>query len=355
MQLGADLDEPQVRFFESVTAAMPATARLILCVPFAQWLMQKAYPSDPDYDDHALKFLQDKVFKRPIKVFLSGDIHCYQRHEDSNGRQKIVAGGGGSFLHPTHAPDARHLPDGFYEKKAYPSHAQSRALNLRNLAFPLWNPRFGYAAALFYAITAWLVSATLTASDVVNFDVALEKASQAILTNPLTGIWMLAVIGAFVFFTDTHMRWYRILGGMSHALAHLAAAFALGWLALAATVHGAGLHFKTVPQLLLSGVIMLAGGWLSGGLIMGLYLYLSLAAFRRHANEAFSALRLQDFRNFLRFKIDSSGALNIYAIGIERVARHWSKADCNGAATLVPSSKDGRATAPHLIEALRVT
>jgi len=59
---------------------------------------------------------------------------------------------------------------------------------------------------------------------------------------------------------------------------------------------------------------------------MGVYLVVSLLGFGRHANEAFSALRIQDYKNFLRLHIDPSDRLTIYPFGIPRVPRHWRAA-----------------------------
>ena len=43
--------------------------------------------------------------------------------------------------------------------------------------------------------------------------------------------------------------------------------------------------------------------------------------FGAYTDQAFSALRIQDFKHFLRFRIRPGGALDIYAIGIDRVPR----------------------------------
>ena len=45
-------------------------------------------------------------------------------------------------------------------------------------------------------------------------------------------------------------------------------------------------------------------GWLAGSIILGVYLYVSLNRFGRHANEAFSALAIPDWKNFLPLHID---------------------------------------------------
>jgi hypothetical protein len=97
----------------------------------------------------------------------------------------------------------------------------------------------------------------------------------------------------------------------------------------------------------LAGIITFLVGAVAGALVMGGYLFLSLRFFGRHANEAFSSLRVQDYKQWLRLRIDAAGALTIHAIGIDRVPRRW-----RGPAER-PEPDDPRATAPRLID--RVT
>ena len=40
-------------------------------------------------------------------------------------------------------------------------------------------------------------------------------------------------------------------------------------------------------------------------------------------NDAFSAIGVEDYKNFLRLKIDPSGALTLYSFGLKRVAKAW--------------------------------
>ena len=70
--------------------------------------------------------------------------------------------------------------------------------------------------------------------------------------------------------------------------------------------------------------------------------------FKRHANEAFSALAIPDWKSFLRLKIDENGGLTIFPIGIRRVPRKWKASEQTGGSIFVPD--DPKATAPELIE-----
>src|SRR5262245_65588583 len=83
------------------------------------------------------------------------------------------------------------------------------------------------------------------------------------------------------------------------------------------------------------------------------YLFVSLNLFGRHSNEAFSSLACEDYKNFLRLKIERGGKLTIFPIGVRRVARRWKERSegANGP-ELVPD--DPRATAPERSEERRV-
>ena len=353
LQLGADLDEPQVQYFQKVASRMDDAARLIFCVPEPRWILEDAYPNHASYEElSSTRFLEEKVFKRKARVFLTGDLHFYKRHENADGIQKITSGGGGAFLHPTHAPATRELRNGFVEKATYPDEKTSRRLTWRNFLFPAINPKSGWLYAFLYAMSAWLASASLEAADVIDVKTALGAALNAAIRDPLNGMWLVSVVGAFIFFTDTHVRSWRILGGAFHALAHLAAAFAVGWLALLLTVRGFDLAYGSIAQLLLSGLITFVLGGPVGAFILGAYLFVSIRVFGRHGNEAFSSLRIQDFKQWLRLRIDASGGLTIFAIAIDRVPRRWREAQRDGKATL--EANDARATAPRLIDRIEI-
>ena len=349
LQLGADLDEPQVQYFQNVASRMDEGAKLIFCVPEPRWILEDAYPRHSNYEElSSTRFLEEKVFKREARVFLTGDLHFYKRHENRDGVQKITAGGGGAFLHPTHAPNTKTLRNGFVQAATYPDEKTSAGLAWRNFLFPFLNPKSGWLYAFLYAMSAWLASASLEASDVIDLPTALEAAMNAAIRDPLNGMWLVTIIAAFIFFTDTHIRSWRILGGASHAVLHLAAAFMVGWIALLLTVKVFDLGYGTISQLLLSGLITFTLGGPVGAFILGVYLFVSIRIFRRHGNEAFSSLRIADYKHWLRLRIDASGLLTIYAIALDRVPRRWRAATRNGEQTM--AGNDPRATVPRLID-----
>lgn len=353
LQLGADLDEPQVQYFQRVAAAMTSESRVILCVPEPRWILEDAYPNHESYvETSTVEFLERRILRRKVRVFLTGDLHFYKRHENAAGIQKITSGGGGAFLHPTHAPRTEKLRNGFVQRACYPDEATSSRLAWRNFLFPFLNPKYLWIPAFVYAMSAWFASASLLPTDLIDLPTALSAAVRAAIRDPFNGLWLVTFITGFIFFTDTHVRWWRLIGGVSHAIAHLAAAFAVGWLALIVTTQWLGLDFGTVSQLLAAGAITFLLGGAAGALILGTYLFVSVQVFGRHSNEAFSSLRIADFKQWVRLKIDRTGRLTIYAIGIDRVPRRWRTAPRNGVATDLPD--DTRATAPRLVDRVQV-
>jgi len=60
--------------------------------------------------------------------------------------------------------------------------------------------------------------------------------------------------------------------------------------------------------------------------VMGCYLLVSLNVFGIHMTEAFSSLRIEDYKHFIRMYIDpETSDLHVYVIGIEKVAKNWEE------------------------------
>jgi hypothetical protein len=348
LQLGDDLDEPQVQYFQRVAEALEEDARIVLCMPEPQWIYERSVHQDPSPDAAATRFLEQNILKRKISVFIAGDLHCYRRHETPDGVQKITWGGGGAFLRPTNVRHRARLVDGSEPRTAYPPPATSRRIAWRNLLFPFLNPRFFWLPAVLYTLSAWFASTNLTEETAATAGSALRAAIEAAVRDPVDGVWLLLFIGAFVAFTDTHVKWYRIAGGMVHAIAHLLLAFAIGWAALRITTLLVGLPFGALGQLVLAGAITFVASGFGGAWLIGLYLLISLQVFGRHDQHAFSSLRVQDYKGWLRMRIDAAGALTIHAVGIDRVPRQWKGASNPIGALVEPD--DPLATPPHLIE-----
>ena len=122
-------------------------------------------------------------------------------------------GTGGSLTMMTCPECGGEYRDGFKECAAYPDEKTSLALSWRNFLFPVINPKAGWLYAFLYTMSAWLASSRLEAADVIDLPTALEAAINAGIRDPLNGMWLFTIIAGFIFFTDTHVRSWRFVGG----------------------------------------------------------------------------------------------------------------------------------------------
>ncbi|GBC78210.1 hypothetical protein HRbin08_01697 [bacterium HR08] len=432
IQLEADIDGPQLEYFQAIAQQMAPGDRVILCTPKPDWIYGAKHTMNLDY------FEQKILAPRGARVVLrlTGDLHHYRRHEhettDGSKTHLIIAGGGGAFLHPTHGPNVDRIcygPDGacFRLAAEFPDRKTSRRLTWRNLQFPIRNLRFGILPGVAYVALSWamphqlyrfelpwewhtfwimataLVLASLLLerlkSTFVSTLVAILTFVAAVLTSilslrleavkdslcrlitiPSALVWLVMIVFTFCLFTrqdDVNesciihtgvfgkmrricrtfsrglWKWKLLrvfnVAGLAHASGHLLAALIGAWMAHRVSAHLCGLpgQSPSVGYFLTATVITFLWGWAIGSWIMGVYLFLSLNIFGQHANEAFSALRIEDYKNFLRLHLDASGRLTIYPIGIEKVPRKWASSHQGGGSRYVPF--DGKIEC-HLIE-----
>ncbi len=343
-QLHSNIDTAQLDYFRSIADGhMSEGDKVILCISEPVWIYAHKYKKyGAQYDESDLVYLQEQILKpkgAEIKVFLAGDLHHYRRHEEKGAKeqeaktQKITAGGGGAFLHPTHGGDYSILtedkqlpqqePREFELKKSFPDEKTSKRLGWMNIFFPFKNPGFGFLTGILYLITIWIVSSTFHFEFAHNLRGFMDQTLRAFLVNPVAALWIGAVAMGFVFFTDTHSRLYKWLGGLTHFSMNL---FSIAYIGLFATyINNRVFNENIFTGFIFIPLIVFGLGWFFGSCNMGLYLTVSMNIFGRHDNEAFSALRIQDYKNFLRMHIDIEGTLTIYPIKVEKAARKWRK------------------------------
>lgn len=364
IQLEFDIDQPQLSYFCRVVEAMQPGDGVILCTATPDWIYGNIYDKKLE---HNLAFLEEKVEETGAKVMvtLAGDLHHYRRHasEDELQVHKITAGGGGAFLHPTHGPNVDHIMIGPAEKQTsfilkaeFPSRQRSRWLGWLNLGFPILNPFFGILTGLAYLIVAWSLQTELmttfqnTPWDWQHLGEIFHATVVGLVNTPSGFAWVAALVCGFILFTSTHSRLYKYVGGGVHALAHLTLNLVLGWGVARLTVHTLELAPGSLWHITASGAGIWLGGYIGGSVLMGLYLLVSLNVFTRHSNEAFSSLRIQGYKNFLRLHIAEDGRVTIYPYGITKVPKKWVAAPAPSPhePKLLPHGK--QALEAHLIE-----
>jgi hypothetical protein len=158
---------------------------------------------------------------------------------------------------------------------------------------------------------------------------------------------------SFYLFTDVRKKRFRIPMSLFHASVHVLALIVFEFLILKYFYHvdfDLGIPIDEVDVRDLEkpfstahfwgfSAAIFAYGWLMGSLIMGWYLAISLNFFNMHWNEAFSALRIKDWKSFLRMKIDETGTLTIYPVGLPRVPREWEKRNGKSGPLLIASEE----------------
>jgi hypothetical protein len=345
IQFDAYIDDPQLTYFRAARKLLQKGDRLVLVTGKPSWT--KGMEDDPSYRN--LAFFEKEMLADTgarLAVVISGDLHHYVRYEDRTGkRQRITAGGGGAYLYPTHhMPEELRLEEAGgafdYDLKAtFPPKQASR--NLRWWALwrlPVRNWRLlRVFAALFFALGLLMQ---------VPVRRTIRRDGDALADLP--GMWLdlvtsrwfvfaaLILVGALVLFAAGRSLLQKVPLGVAHALPQL---FMLSWVVVfsAWLVGLAGAWSMRFP-LLLAAVAALLASFPSASLL-GLYLALCDWIFGthrplfgdpldRHANEVFACQGIADWKNFLRLHIGRDGALTIYPVGIERVAR-WSELRLN--------------------------
>ena len=356
VQLESDIDDPQLEYFGKIADSMAPDDRVILCSAEPDWIYEQRYRQfDRAVSERNLDFLQEHVFAHRIAVYLAGDLHHYRRHSNDAGQHKITAGGGGAFLFPTHVDldEVRELKDGYTYQTSFPAPETSRKLSWRLLGFAWINPGFGKVTALLYLLFAMAIKVNIGEHGLRHGRQVVHDIIAGILNSQIALLWGFLLLFGFYFFTDTHDEKFRRWGGLTHAMAHLVAAFLLGWLGLYVAVTGLGLPPYNIRQIVVTGIVIAAGGYLVGPAIMGTYLFVSMNWFGRHAGE-FSALRCADHKSWLRLHVGTTGDLRIHALGIDVVPRRWKETTPTPEAPSLLVPDDARATAPRLVDYVEV-
>lgn len=344
--LGQRLDENQLQYFESICQQIGFGDKVILCVQDPYWARDIKYQQSGFFIENgnlSIDRLEDFLARKgiSINVYLAGGVHHYRRFENAAGVHKITAGGGGAFLHPTHDFDYTKIyktnssEESFEIKATYPHPTDSRQYDWQLLySFIIKNPKFGFITAIVYSMLAWLIQ--LNIKDRITLQEILVSTISDLITEPLASFFLLFVLVAFTFFTDSNSRVFKRVAGTLHGVAHLTAIFLLNWLSYLMMLWLFRIdsnsfevfrdnHPTQVNLVWFMSVLAICGvgGYIIGSIIMGIYLFVSLHLFGRHDNEAFSALKIEDYKNFLRMHIDKDGDLTIYPLKIDRVTRKW--------------------------------
>lgn len=372
IQLSADIDLPQIEFFENLADADPqfAGSRVILCTGTPSWteeIHKKAGDLLQDGKGYAnLGYFEKRVIVErggePV-LTLTGDAHHYCRYvgshpESDQPRHKITAGGGGAYLLGTHSmPEQIELDDSITDDEPpiaykrgpvlFPSRKESFQMTLGTLLFPWKGRNLAFMLGAIYLFNAWIVQSASKkyGETLLGKGIALpldwrglgalgHEFIHVLAHSPACVAFSLLIVSGFIAFSKN--RWAGLLHGASHLFANAV----LSWVFVLFNFALLQPHFdrarkdfsnvaeNTVDQVLqtsMFAVEMLVIGSFVAGCIFGLYLLICALMPPRfpHINEAFSAQAIPHFKNFLRMKIDSTGKLTLFPIGVRKI-RRWT-------------------------------
>ncbi|MFO1128996.1 MAG: metallophosphoesterase [Rhodospirillales bacterium] len=346
-----DIDPPQLGYFQAQADAMAPGDKLILCTAKPAWVecgeednnAQPALPL-PEAWEKLVKIAKKAEEKGEVKVFLSGDLHHYARHETADGRQFITCGGGGAFtLGTTVQPDrVRIKPWGHAERKSeFPSIADSKAMRIGALSIVWRHKLFCAVLALTMLALVWLLQTDSVLLAISPGAHLVDAVFLAAMRQPLSGLSQIPTIlfsrpGTLVIFAlvlcgfcafassgapQNGSRWKSLLLGTLHFVIQLGMAISVAvfvdWLL--------GLATAGYVHQLLFPIVALFIGTITAGLLFGIYLYLSNCVLRWHEQEVYSSQAIQDWKCFLRMRITRE-RLTIYPIGLRQVESVWERA-----------------------------
>jgi hypothetical protein len=318
--LATDIDTGQLDYFEERARALEPGAQIVLCAAKPTWI---ATPKDPTAHD-VLEYFQRTVIgaRAELRLTLAGDLHFYARYGTADGESKIVAGGGGAYLSPTHhlptpvrlpTPESSEAvpeeqPKVFGLERVFPATGESRRLRRRIFGQIYHNRGFFVVTATVYGLVAMAVPADRV------FDRPTGRwleAVAALLPVTLTALGLFAALYAFTAGSQASPGRKRALAAL-HTVLHLGVV--IGVVDLLLHISGVAAADPWM-RAVLGGAV----GALLGPLIVAGYLWIA-DHWQVNSNELYAACANESYKNFLRLRVNRDG-LTVYPVGVRLPAR----------------------------------
>lgn len=380
-QLGAYIDEPQLRFFrEHVTANLRPGDAVIVCAAAPTWV--KAETDDVEafnamhyFDRQIIQCRPDPQTGQPtptgasVRLWITGDKHHYARYAEPSpdpaaARQMVTCGMGGAYLSATHdLPTTLHIPQAnsrmrekepsaeFTLRTRYPDERLSRLLSWGVLSptargLPFRNPGFWPLVGILHMIVFIALIPLLGLLEGSSPIGAVRDGSPLAALG--LGLWLLIVTAVVVLAYSLKpvltLRAPRtppspviaFLFQLCVAIGGLAVATAMPWP-------------DSWPGWVVLTICLACTGVLTG--LVGCFAfaaYIRLAGTGVAADWQMSAQSIEDHKGFVRMHIGADGNLTLYPILIDKVCHDWALApDADGRKRPVPAEPLRR---PRLIE-----
>jgi hypothetical protein len=347
IQLDTYIDSAQLAYFERVAKdRLEQGDRVILVTSKPSWTRAGDMPEPQSW--HTLTYFEEKMIREPggvLALTVTGDLHHYCHYEAEAGcepRHRVTCGGGGAYLYGTHSmPETLSArPHGSdhgirYRRVAtFPDLEESRRLarGLLRQCNPLRREPLGTLTGSIYALFALVLALGVKDHAGNLLDAVRGRDVLPLLGDSLT-IWavLLSLLLLLWLYAGAEAdpghrggaRTKRWGYALAHTLAHLVPIFtatlfvlwALSKLDLADGGFWAGY--------LTAALVFLFGYWW-GRSVVAVYQYLANRSNpRQHINDVFAAQSIEDYKGFLRFRIDPSGELTVFPVGVRQVVDDW--------------------------------
>lgn len=377
VQLGSDIDEPQLNYFRTLSAGMDPGANIILCVAEPTWLYTykegiEAYNNLSVFEDKAIR-----AYGHTHVIGLAGDLHAYARYCNADGHQRFVSGGGGAYLYPTHRfPEKITLPtvrptirtpvstqDFHLGKKGactssvqeeetpvalYPPPRRSLLFAMKSILFARYNPTFALFLGIYYLIMAWVLQSASKAllrpemltpgsggsflgAAVQGFTPMLQELASFMGHAPIAVAVVALFAGGLITYADARRIEIKVCLGLFHSLLHFSTFLFVTWFFmqvqlnwLAEPLAALGNNPDSLGHTLLFFAAMLILGSVAAGAVWGLYLFITHFLGKDiHSNDVLACQSIPDYKHIVRMHITKKG-VTIYPLGIQTVPRSWT-------------------------------
>ncbi|XP_010664589.1 uncharacterized protein LOC100267859 isoform X2 [Vitis vinifera] len=416
LALHADIDVYQFNFFvELIKDKVGENDSVIIMTHEPNWLLDWYWN---DVSGKNVSHLICDYLKGRCKLRMAGDLHHYMRHSSVSSDKPVyvqhllVNGCGGAFLHPTHVfSNFNELYGASYKSEAaYPSFEDSSRIALGNiLKFRKKNWQFDFIGGIIYFVLVFSMFPQCKLDHILqddsfsghlrSFFSTMWDAFMYMLEHSYVSLAgaMLLLMAAIIFVPPKLSRKKRVIIGILHVSAHLAAALVLmlllelgvetcirhrllatsgyhtlyQWYRTVESEHfpdPTGLRARIeqwtfglypacikylmsafdVPEVMAvtrsnickKGVLSLSRGgaaiyyasvflyfWVFStpvvSLVFGSYLYICINWLHIHFDEAFSSLRIANYKSFTRFHINRDGDLEVFTLAVDKVPKEW--------------------------------
>lgn len=374
IQLSADVDDPQKKFFQELLAQMTQDPgprpQLILCTAEPSWVLcgdesqRKRDTLRADPAKHAtLSYFERLAAGKNVRVALtlSGDLHHFAHYvpDDAAQPHRVSAGGGGAFLCATHhLPQRLKVPVGvtpdlwsgkndadttssYALKTAYPPADESRRMVRGVLKLPFAHLTFACVLGALYLLFAWIVqiasrsiNGVFANLSVTSNDSLMELLADLRLPDLITASSAffevlrhspasiaIALLVVFALWRYRASEGVSGTWGLVHGVMHVILSFFLIWIFSWLNLGLLNRDVNGLSFVALFTVEMLFAGGVVGGFLFAIYFLISGQRSGIHLEHVFSSQAIQDFKSFLRIHIRPDGELEIYPIGVPRVPR----------------------------------